>query len=267
MKKIVLCLCVTVLSSSIYARDEIENFLGMRFVKIPAGEFIMGTDDIVVALMEVPEPGENELQDETPAHTVVISKPFYLGQTEVTQQQWLRVMENKPGPEVVWKRNDWKQLPVGSINWYMAARFVEELNKMDQQYRYRLPTEAEWEYVAKDGKNDLRPVAIEDLEDHAWFIYNSGDKPQPVATRKANSFGVYDMIGNVWEWVGDWYAPNTYTEQSRKDPTGPVSGRSKVRRGGSFHCPLHMTRPGYRSANTPDTGYEVIGFRLVAEKK
>jgi len=255
------------LSHPAHARDSIENFLGMQFVNIPAGEFVMGTEDLTSAIMELPGPESEALTEEAPAHTVVISKAFYLAETEVTQEQWFKVMENRPGPDEVWQREDWKSLPVVSVSWLMAQRFVEEINKMDQRYSYRLPTEAEWEYVAKDGVNELRPVAIDDLEDYAWFINNSKDIPQPVATRKPNRFGVYDMLGNVWEWVDDWYAPDTYTKEKRTDPTGPSNGRSKVRRGGSYHCPLHLIRPGYRSANPPGTRYEVLGFRVIAEPR
>lgn len=146
----------------------------------------------------------------------------------------------------------------------MAKRFVEEINKMDTQYRYRLPTDAEWEYVAKDGQDALRPVSIETLGDYAWFIQNSGDVPHPVATRKANRFGVYDMPGNAWEWVEDGYAGDTYSKTKHIDPTGPVNADAKVRRGGSYHCPLHLIRPGYRSANPPGTRYEVLGLRVIA---
>lgn len=253
------------LSEPVIAGEIIENFLGMRFVSIPAGEFVMGTDDLTTALMELPEVEAGALTDETPAHSVVISNAFYLAETEVTQQQWLKVMENKPGPAALWQREDWAVLPVVSVSWNMAQRFIEEINKMDQRYRYRLPTEAEWEYAAKAGVNELRPVALDELEAHAWFINNSADIPQPVATRKPNRFGVYDMLGNAWEWVDDWYAPETYSRQKRVDPTGPAQGRSKVRRGGSYHCPLHLTRPGYRSANPPSTRYEVLGFRIITE--
>ena len=267
MNRISTCLFALLLSLPVHSSNIIDNFLGMRFVEIPAGEFIMGTEDITDAVMEIPEPEKNALSDETPAHKVVISKAFYLGQTEVTQQQWFKVMENKPGPERLWQREDWKSLPVVSVNWYMAQRFVEELSKMDDKYRYRLPTEAEWEYVAKDGVNALRPVDTDELEDYAWFINNSTDIPQPVASRKPNGFGVYDMMGNAWEWVADWYAADTYTSEQRTDPTGPAEGRSKVRRGGSYHCPLHLTRPGYRSANPPGTQYEVIGLRVIAEAR
>ncbi len=253
------------LSTQAHARESVENFMGMRFVSIPAGEFVMGTEDLADALMEMPEPEPGGLAEESPAHPVVMSKPFYFAETEVTQAQWLKVMENKPGPAELWRREDWQSLPVVAVSWFMAQRFVEEINKMDNHHRYRLPTEAEWEYVAKAGVNKLRPVALNELEAHAWFINNSGDTVHAVATRAPNRFGVYDMLGNVWEWVDDWYAADTYTREKRIDPTGPVKGRSKVRRGGSYHCPLHLTRPGYRSANAPDTHYEVLGFRVVLE--
>lgn len=249
------------------ASDTIENFLGMRFIKIPAGEFIMGTEDLTSAIMEIPEPEKNALADETPAHTVVISKAFYIAETEVTQAQWYKVMENKPGPDANWQRDEWRSLPVVSVNWFMAARFVEEINKMDDKHRYRLPTEAEWEYVAKDGINELRPVSIDELEDYAWFINNSKDITQAVATRKPNRFGVYDMTGNVWEWVADWYAADSYASSAKNDPVGPAEGLSKVRRGGSYHCPQHLLRPGYRAVGKPGTVYEVNGFRIIAEPR
>jgi len=267
MKPLTAFMLAFLVSHPAHAQDSIENFLGMRFVSIPAGEFVMGTDDVTAAAMEIPEPEPDALAEETPAHPVVISRAFYLAETEVTQEQWFTVMENKPGPAAVWSREDWKSLPVASVSWVMAQRFVEEINKMDDRYHYRLPTEAEWEYVAKDGVNALRPVALDDLEDHAWFIDNSADIPHAVATRKPNRFGVYDMLGNVWEWVDDWYAPDTYTQDRRVDPAGPANGRSKVRRGGSYHCPLHLTRPGYRSANLPGTRYEVVGLRIIAHPR
>lgn len=245
----------------------IENSQGMKFVRIPAGEFIMGTQHLAEALSEVINPKADEFQDERPPHKVVISRPFYIGQTEVTQQQWLAVMENKPGDAALWKQKDWQNLPVTSVSWFMAKAFIRELSKMDTQYRYRLPSEAEWEYVAKAGSSRLRPVSLVELEDHAWFIDNSGDIPHPVASRQANAFGVYDMLGNVWEWVEDWYGANSYTQDARIDPEGPQKGVSRVRRGGSYHCPLHMVRPGYRSANTPQTRYEVFGLRVIAESK
>ena len=244
-----------------------ENQWGMRFVKIPAAKFKMGLHDYEIALMEVPVPKPNELKDELPRHAVKLSSDFYIGQTEITQKQWFDIMENKPGPKKFWNQTDWELLPVVSVNWFMAKRFVEEVNKLDGQYQYRLPTEAEWEYVARAGSEELRPVPVEALEDYAWFINNSGDVQQAVASRKANAFGVYDMLGNVWEWVDDWYAPDTYSKSSRTNPAGPQQGFSKVRRGGSYHCPVHLVRPGYRAANKPEVAYEVTGFRVIAKEK
>jgi len=269
-KKICFC-CVMALCAffqvSVFASETISNQWGMTFVNIPAGSFQMGLKDYTDALMEVPEPGDRELKDELPRHRVKINHNFYIAQTEVTQKQWLTIMQNRPGPTKFWQQGGWENLPVVSVNWFMAARFVEEINKLDKQYRYRLPTEAEWEYVARAGSDELRPVEIESLEDYAWFINNSGDVQHAVASKKPNAYGVYDMLGNVWEWVDDWYASDAYSQVSNIKNTGPESGRSKVRRGGSYHCPMHQVRPGYRGANKPGVAYEVTGFRLIAEKK
>jgi len=247
--------------------EVIENSFGMRFVKIPAGEFTMGTTDIEAARMEFPELKPADALDETPPHSVRITQPFYLGITEVTQGTWYRVMENKPGPGEFWQREDWQQRPMATASWYMAARFVDELSQLDSDYRYRLPSEAEWEYAARAGSPDLRPMPVDDLEEYAWFINNSGDIPQPVASRRPNAFGLHDMLGNVWEWVSDWYAADSYAKAVAADPGGPAEGFSKVRRGGSYHCPVHLLRPGYRAVGKPGIAYEVNGFRVIAEPR
>lgn len=252
---------------SVSLAEDITNFIGMSFVNIPAGKFEMGLKDRRRALMEVPDVKQDALMDELPMHTVVISNSFYMAKTEVTQHQWLQVMENKPGNDDLWLMKNWQDIPVSSVSWFMAERFVEEINKMDSSYKYRLPTEAEWEYVARSGSAELRPVEEDHLSEYAWYIDNSGDKAQQVATKKANAFGVHDMLGNVWEWVDDWYDKDIYKQESRRDPEGPQQGWSKVRRGGSYHCPVHLIRPGYRGANKPGMRYEVTGFRVVAEKR
>ncbi len=245
--------------------EEITNSLGIRLTKIPAGQFIMGTRDVDSAMMEVPEADATTFDDETPAHRVTISQSFYIGTTEITQAQWFAVMENKPGPEKYWQQKNWRNLPAVSISWVMANRFVEELNKVDKKYHYRLPSEAEWEYAARAGSTESRPWEEDQLEDYAWFINNSGDNPQPVATKKPNTFGLYDMIGNAWEWTADWYSPKVYTKAGRTDPQSPKNGTKRVRRGGSYHCPLHMTRVAYRAADNPNNAYSVLGFRVAAQ--
>jgi formylglycine-generating enzyme required for sulfatase activity len=263
----VLSLVFMVMGGPVQAQETLTNALGMAFVRILAGEFVMGTEDLAAARMEIPEPASQEIADETPAHRVIITHPFYLAQTELTQGVWYQVMGSRPGPEAFWQREDWAQLPLAAASWHMAQRFIETLNRLDHPYRYRLSTEAEWEYAARAGSAGLRPIPEDQLQDHAWFIVNSADRPHPVASREANGFGLYDMLGNVWEWVSDWYAPQTYRTGTRIDPQGPASDRARVRRGGSYHCPEHLVRPAYRSADPPSTRYSVLGFRLILEPR
>ena len=243
------------------------NDLGMIFVMIPAGEFVMGTHDLDEALFERPEADSSRIADEAPAHRVAFKKTFYLGRTEVTQQQWLKVMGTKPGPDSHWQRSDWRELPLVSISWDRAQEYVRRLNERNDKFRYRLPTEAEWEYAARAGSHGLRPFPVEQLKDHAWYIENSDDIPQPVATRRPNAWGLYDMLGNAWEWVGDWYGPDTYTRGATVNPKGPPTGRLRVRRGGSYHCQPHLVRSAYRAADKPDQTYSVLGFRLLVERR
>ena len=252
-----------------YAAELRHNSLGMAFVYVPPGEFRMGTSlvDAETIAWEMETPDASKFLDEAPVHTVSISNGFWLGRTEVTQDQWHQVMGDKPGPAELWQQPDWQSLPVVSVSWDMAQQFIGKLNQLDRQFSYRLPTEAEWEYAARAGNTSIRPVPVQQLTDYAWFIENSGDVPHPVATRKPNAFGLHDMLGNAWEWVNDSYHPDTYTKSKRFNPKGPAEGESRVRRGGSYHCPLFQTRPAYRSANKPDTAYSVISFRVLAEEK
>jgi sulfatase modifying factor 1 len=255
---------LAILPLQLLATDTLQNNIGMTFQKIPAGEFIMGSEDLDEVIIEQPDGNAAMVKDETPAHRVVFEQPFYLGRTEVTQAQWLAVMGNRRGPESGWSHRDWQHLPVVGVTWHDTQAFIKKLNASDSRYLYRLPTEAEWEYAARAGRAGLRPWPVESLVNHAWYIENSADVIQPVATRKANAWGLHDLFGNVWEWTGDWYAPDYYANSPLVSPAGPSMGTKKIRRGGSFHCQVHLVRPGYRSADTPDTRYSVIGFRLVA---
>lgn len=250
------------------AAETWRNGHGMEFVAIPPGEFLMGTTpaDLDKVLFEMEEADMIQIKDEAPRHPVKISKAFWLGRTEITQEQWLKVMQTKPGPAEHWTRPDWKTLPMVTTSWNMAQQFVAKLSKLDKRYRYRLPTEAEWEYAARAGSNELRPMPLEQLGDYAWMLSNSGDVQHPVATRKPNAFGLYDMLGNAWEWVDDRYSD--YTPSAKTDPVGPKNGKRPIRRGGSYHCPLYEMRPGFRSHDAHlDIKYTVTGFRVVAVER
>lgn len=276
MRDISILLFIALITFSTYVFSEqakiITNKFGIEFVLIPAGSFQMGTTDqdrqIALTEMKLQSLKKHDMdnyQDEQVRHRVTISNAFLLGRVEVTQQQWLKIMQNRPGPEEYWQRSDWKKLPVVSISWNMAQRFVVEMSKMDAEYDYRLPTEAEWEYAARAGSEGLRAMSLGELKNHAWYFDNSGDEPHPVATLPENAFGLYDMLGNAWEWVADWYSPDIYADGTdRIDPAGPATGQTRIRRGGSYHCPAVETRPGFREANTPETRYTVTGFRVVA---
>lgn len=239
----------------------------LQFMRIPDGEFLMGTVALRDAAAEMPQPDPSTIWDEAPRHKVIFDHPFYLGRTEVTQNLWLSIMNTRPGPEQHWQHPEWKRLPVTGVSWHDIQKFLDTLNHRSDKYRYRLPTEAEWEYAARTGKPGLRPFPLIELDDHAWYINTSNDEIQPVATLQPNAWGLYDMLGNVWEWVSDWYSPTTYANSRTENPQGPAEGSKKVRRGGSYHCPVHLVRPGYRSAETPDKAYSVLGFRLVVEAR
>ena len=248
-----------------FANETLKNSLDMRFVRISTGSFVMGNTQIDETAFELPDGDVQRIQDETPPHTVRINRDFWLGATEVTQAQWLRLMGNRPGPAALWLRAGWQRLPVVSVSWNDAQRFIRKLNAQEKTQAYRLPTEAEWEYAARAGSPDARPFPKEKLNAHAWSIKNSKDEPQPVASKLANAWGLHDMLGNAWEWVADRYQEDYYARAPNADPQGPSSGAQRVRRGGSYHCETHLMRVNYRAADTPDTRYSVIGFRLVRE--
>jgi formylglycine-generating enzyme required for sulfatase activity len=234
---------------------------GMKFVSIPAGTFMMGS----------PDTESGRYDDEGPQHQVTISKGFELQATEVTQGQWVAVMgsnpsyftspEHCPGEHV--ESGGLRMCPnnpVEQVSWDDAQEFIQKLNSRGDGYRYRLPTEAEWEYAARAGTTG--PYAG-DLEAMAWYDQNSGDMTHPVAKKQANAWGLYDMHGNVWESTADWYA-SSYSSGAVTDPTGPSTGSIRVFRGGSWYDGgAQGCRSAVRNGGSPGSRYGNLGFRLL----
>ena len=249
----------------VHAVEPRQNTLGMTFVFIPPGEFRMGTslDEAESIAFEMPEPDASKFLDEAPVHTVVISQGFWLGQSEVTQGQWHQLMGDKPGPAEYWQQADWESLPVVSVSWDMAQQFLTRLNQRDASFRYRLPSEAEWEYAARAGSTATRPVPVEQLAEYAWFIENSGDVPHPVASRKPNAFGLYDVSGNVWEWCSDDWHPN-YSSAPKNGSSWVDNPRGSLRvgRGGSWGDDASSCGVGFRIFYAPQGTFGFLGFRV-----
>ncbi len=216
------------------------NSIGMEFVLIPAGTFEMGSD---------------KKEDEHPVHTVEITKPFYLGKYPVTQAEWEAVIGKNPS------RYKGATRPVESVSWADAQEFIRELQVKDGGRRYRMPTEAEWEYACRAGEGDAYE---RDLDAVAWYYRNSGFETDPVGKKQPNAWGLYDMLGNVWEWVQDWYKRDYYERSPGQDPQGPEGIRIlRVSRGGSFLSYRSHARCAIRLRNGPDNPYNYLGFRLV----
>ena len=228
--------------------EEIANSIGMRLRLIPAGEFMMGA---------VPDDREAE-SSEKPQHRVEITKPFYLGVCEVTQEEWQRVMENRPSSFQGSTR------PVESVSWEDAVAFCEVLSTTEG-VTYRLPTEAEWEYACRSATTTRYYWGGDMDDDFAWHDENSGGETHPTAQKQPNAWGMHDMSGNVWEWCGDWFDENYYRQSPAQDPEGPAAGMSRVVRGGSWYNYPKNLRSSSRFGFRPDKGNYYIGFRVARE--
>ena len=239
------------------------NTLGMTFVMIPSGSFIMGSPP------EEPFRGNSEIQ-----HRVTISKPFYMQTTEVTVKQWHAIM----GHRMLVFRKSMDSMPVTRVSWFDCMKFIRRLNRQGEG-TYRLPTEAEWEYAARAGTTTAFSWGNAIDCDKAMYGNNSQkndkcqlyiksrklqiDHPAPVKSYPPNPWGLYDMHGNVWEWCSDWYGK--YGQTAATDPTGPESGYMRIRRGGSWFKYGFSCRSANRSSGHPATRYQTTGFRLVRE--
>jgi len=196
--------------------------------------------------------------DEQPLHTVHISKPFYLGRYEVTQGQWQIIMEHNRS-----RFQGDATLPVERVSWEDVQEFLPRLNAKEGTSTYRLPTEAEWEYAARAGTTTVYSFGNDarQLGEYAWYRKNSGDQTHPVGQKKPNAWGLYDMHGNVWEWVQDWYG--AYSAGAVVDPAGPSAGSDRVRRGGSWYDLASSSRSAYCYEAAPNRRIVNVGFRLL----
>ena len=234
---------------------EITNSIGMRLVLIPPGEFMMGS----------PESEEHRDNDEH-QHRVRITRPFYLGVTEVAQGQWEAVMGTRPwsGKPYVKEGLDYA---AGCVSWEDAQAFCESLSKKEDA-TYRLPTEAEWEYACRAGTTMVYHFGDDTLRlgEYAWFRDNASAEDEryahSVGQKKANRFALYDMHGNVWESCADWYDSDYYAGSPTDDPSGAETGSHRVSRGGSHGGPPWVCRSAHRNNILPGNGHSNLGFRV-----
>jgi len=187
------------------------------------------------------------------AHTVSLS-PFYIGKYEVTQEEWNEIMDNNPSQ---FKGDN---LPVDNVSWNDCQEFIKRLNARTGK-EYRLPTEAEWEYVAQSGEKNYG-------DNSCWYNENSRGTTHPVGTKSSNILGVYDIMGNVSEWCQDWYDKDYYLRSPQSNPTGAVTGTERVYRGMSFDCGFSLgSSYDVRYHNAPNYSHPTLGFRLVIDSK
>ena len=236
---------------------KITNFLGMEFVWIEPGTFLMGSPS-----------SEADRDGDESQHQVTLTKGFYMQTTEVTQGQWKVVMGNNPSAF----SNCGDNCPVEQVSWNDVQEFIHKLNSRTGE-PYRLPTEAEWEYACRAGSNT--PFNTGDSLSTDQANYDDGNSrfvrmfllkysrvgPLPVKGFPPNAWGLYDMHGNVWEWCADWYGD--YPPDSVVEPTGPSSGSTRVLRGGGWYFLVGGGRSADRNRRAADTRSPYFGFRLV----
>jgi formylglycine-generating enzyme required for sulfatase activity len=240
-------------------KGPIKNFLGMTFVYIFPGSFIMGS----------PEDELRRESDET-QHRVILTKGFYLQTTEVTQAQWEVIKGKNPSSH----NNCGEDCPVEQVTWNDVEQFIKILNTIDEtDIEYRLPGESEWEYAARAGSTtalvngELTEANCgfdANLDEIAWYCGNSNDTTHPIAQKVPNPWGIFDMQGNVWEFCQDWYG--SYPDGTVIDPVGPNTGSKRVIRGGCFVVNSWNNAGYYRSASrhtvTTTSIHRNVGFRL-----
>ncbi|HEY3360660.1 MAG TPA: SUMF1/EgtB/PvdO family nonheme iron enzyme [Methanosarcina sp.] len=246
--------------------SDYTNSIGMEFMLINPGDYRMGFpvgNGTLVSQLQTGDLQKDFLSDnQTPVHKVTIKTPFYLGKYEVTQKQWREVMTSNPSRSV---EDDY---PVVYVSWDDAQEFVKKLNEMENNTgKYRLPSEAEWEYACRAGTNTKYSFGDDEskLEDHAWYAENSGGKTHIIGQKKPNPWRLYDMNGNVWEWVQDKWHDNYSGAPSNESAW--VDGNSSLRivRGGGGYIDVNNCTSSTRWKVKPDNRCEDVGFRLLRE--
>jgi formylglycine-generating enzyme len=275
MKGRILTICFVMSCFFIAAQNKITNSVGMEFVLIQPGTLVVGeftppyptpadtvkniSHDYIMWMGDGRSYNEKEfdlakqkaLGDSNPGFEFLLTKPYYIATTEVTQGQWKRVMGNNPSQFKQLANAD--SLPVENVSWKDAKRFIKKLNRLEKHNKYRLPSEFEWEYAARAGAT--KDILWKDIEVSANL---NKTNPVPVRSKNANDWGLYDMLGNVWEWVDD-----CYNEKLFADPTPPRKGKQHVLKGASFVGDVknatYMTHAG-----GPGNGWDV-GFRILKD--
>ena len=224
---------------------------GMEFVLVPAGEFEMGSCS----------EEKDRLDCEYPVHKVTIKNSFYLGKSSVTQKQWKKIMGNNPSH---FKGED---RPVEMISWKEVQAFVQKLNAKESTDKYRLPSEAEWEYACRAGTQTRYFFGDDEskLNEYAWYAENSGSKTHSISQKKPNPWGLYDVHGNVWEWVQDEWHENYNGAPSNGIVWKDEDSSDRVSRGGSWYCTTLFCRSAGRFKREAESRFSNLGFRLLRE--
>lgn len=220
-----------------------DDATGMEFVLVKGGCFTMGDD------------ASKDFQLK-PAHKVCLDS-FWLATKEVTQEQYEKVIGANPS------KLKGANLPVDSVSWLAAEKFLKKLSTLSGR-KYRLPTEAEWEYAARGGvaSKGFVYAGSNTLDDVAWTKANSGATSHPVGQKAGNELGLFDMSGNVWEWCADWHDFAYYESSPQDNPKGPSKGEYRVVRGGSWFYGEGPARATYRLTGVPDSAVNNFGFRV-----
>ncbi|MGE4520652.1 MAG: formylglycine-generating enzyme family protein [Desulfobacteraceae bacterium] len=258
-------------SGFVLSEEKFTNFLGMEFVYIKPGTFMMGSPS-----------SESGRENDEKQHKVTLTKGYFMQTTEVTIGQYRKYLqETGDDTGVDWKDDDCPikknssyslsgnkfgqsdKQPMVEISWHGAKKFADWLSKKDG-ITYRLPTEAEWEYAARAGTTTAYCFGDNSgsLGNYAWYDDNSGSKTHEAGLKKPNKLGLYDMHGNVWEWCEDWFGD--YPSGHVTDPSGPGSGSYRVLRGGGWSDSARSCRGANRFNHSPGDTNNLYGFRLAA---